>query len=116
LRLRCDLLLEWSPSPPEFFRGPGGELIIHTSTIGPHRVKLPAGHLLLYPATFVHRVEPVRRGMRLASFFWVQSLVRGNEQRALLWDLQLAIGALPKTHQGGLLRIHHTLLRRWAVI
>lgn len=113
-RLRTDLSATLFLSAPEEYDG--GELVIQTRPACTERIKLPAGHLLLYPATFVHRVEPVRRGERLASFFWIESMIRSNEERTLLWDLQLAIGALPEAHHPRLLGIYHGLLRRWAVV
>ena len=84
-------------------------------TYGVHSVKLPAGHLVLYPASSLHHVRPVVRGARLASFFWIQSLVRDDAERALLFDLDTAIqkvadhpAAVPLTG------VYHNLLRRWA--
>jgi len=96
----------------------GGELVID-DTYGPHAVKLPAGHMVLYPATSLHRVEPVTRGRRLASFSWIQSLVREDAQRTLLFDLDMAIVRLRKEHgdTGPVLTltgVYHNLLRRWA--
>lgn len=96
----------------------GGELMID-DTYGSHSVKLPAGDLVLYPATSLHRVQPVTRGARIASFFWIQSMVRDDGQRTLLFDLDLAIQRLggdvpdhPAVVQ--LTGIYHNLLRRWA--
>ncbi|MDB5413579.1 MAG: PKHD-type hydroxylase [Rubritepida sp.] len=97
----------------------GGELVVEDN-FGEHRVKLPAGHMVVYPATSLHRVMPVTRGSRLASFFWVQSMVRDDAQRALLFDLDMAIngvrGDLAAEHRGPvqLTSIYHNLLRRWA--
>lgn len=97
----------------------GGELTVEDS-YGEHRVKLPAGHAVVYPATSLHRVEPVTRGSRIASFFWIQSMVREDAQRSLLFDLDMAInglrGDLPQGHKGPvqLTSIYHNLLRRWA--
>jgi len=96
----------------------GGELVIE-DTYGAQRVKLPAGDMLLYPSASVHRVEPVTRGARLASFFWVESLVRSTEQRRLLYELDMQILALRQA-QGdtepvvGLTGTYHNLLRMWA--
>jgi PKHD-type hydroxylase len=96
----------------------GGELVIE-DTYGAQRVKLPAGDMLLYPSASVHRVEPVTRGARLASFFWVESLVRSTEQRRLLYELDMQILALRQA-QGdtepvvGLTGTYHNLLRLWA--
>lgn len=96
----------------------GGELMID-DTYGSHSVKLPAGDLVLYPATSLHRVQPVTRGARIASFFWIQSMVRDDGERTLLFDLDLAIQRLggdvpdhPSVVQ--LTGIYHNLLRRWA--
>ena len=97
----------------------GGELTVE-DTYGAHRVKLPAGSAVVYPATSLHRVEPVTRGSRLASFFWIQSMVRDDGQRALLFDLDMAInrlrGDVPADHASpvALTAVYHNLLRRWA--
>ena len=77
----------FSVAPEEY---DGGELMVE-DTYGAHSVKLPAGDMILYPATSLHRVPPVTRGARLASFFWVQSMVRDDRQRTLLFDLDMAI-------------------------
>jgi PKHD-type hydroxylase len=96
----------------------GGELVVE-DTYGAQRVKLPAGDMVLYPSASVHRVEPVTRGARLASFFWVESLVRSTEQRRLLYELDMQILALRQA-QGdtepvvGLTGTYHNLLRMWA--
>ena len=102
-------------SPSEY---DGGELMID-DTFGSHSVKLPAGDLVLYPSTSLHRVQPVTRGARIASFFWIQSMVRDDGERTLLFDLDLAIQRLggdvpnhPSLVQ--LTGIYHNLLRRWA--
>ena len=71
----------------------GGELIVE-DTYGTHRVKLPAGHMVLYPATSLHRVEPVTRGARVSSFFWIQSMIRSDGDRTMLFDLDTAIQRL----------------------
>ena len=95
----------------------GGELSIE-DTYGAHSLKLPAGHLLLYPASSLHRVEPVTRGVRLASFFWIQSLVRDDGARALLFDLDQAIQRVTAGQAAAeavaLTGVYHNLLRRWA--
>ena len=80
---------------------------------------LPAGHLLLYPSTSVHRVEPVTRGARLAAVFWIESMVRSNEQRQLLFDLDLNLVRLREQHGEsevavGLTATYHNLLRMWS--
>ncbi|MBY0511947.1 MAG: Fe2+-dependent dioxygenase [Rhodospirillaceae bacterium] len=104
-----------------FFSGPdeydGGELIIE-DTYGAKTVKLPAGHLILYPSTSLHQVTPVTRGARLCSFFWLQSMIRDNTQRALLYDMDVAIqrlGAENPTHPSviQLTGVYHNLLRQW---
>jgi PKHD-type hydroxylase len=96
----------------------GGELMID-DTYGSHSVKLPAGDLVLYPSTSLHRVQPVTRGARIASFFWIQSMVRDDGQRTLLFDLDLAIQRLSADVAGHpalvqLTGVYHNLLRRWA--
>jgi PKHD-type hydroxylase len=96
----------------------GGELVVH-DTYGEHEVKLPAGDLILYPSSSLHRVAPVTRGARLASFFWVQSMVRDDARRAMLFEMDAAIERL---RTGGadadavlrLTGVYHNLLRRWA--
>lgn len=96
----------------------GGELVVE-DTYGAHTIKLPAGHMVLYPASSLHRVQPITRGARLASFFWVQSMVRDDVERSLLFDLDSAIRRLnadtpqsPAAVQ--LTGVYHNLLRRWA--
>lgn len=96
----------------------GGELVIE-DTYGTQRVKLPAGHMILYPATSLHHVTAVTRGARLCSFFWIQSMVRDDGERRLLFELDGAIAGLNRDlpeHPSGvrLLGIYHNLLRRWA--
>lgn len=107
-----------------FFREPdeydGGELVIE-DTYGTHAVKLPAGHLVLYPSSSLHRVAPVTRGARVASFFWIQSMVRDDGQRALLFDLDTAIRTLSATQAEHpsvvqLTGVYHNLVRRWAQV
>lgn len=88
-------------------------------TFGTQRVKFPAGDLVLYPATSLHRVEPVTRGVRLASFFWTQSLVRDDGQRTLLFEMDQALQRLTQDapdHPSliALTGTYHNLLRRWA--
>jgi PKHD-type hydroxylase len=96
----------------------GGELIVQ-DTYGDHRSKFDAGDLVLYPGTSAHRVAPVTRGERLACFFWIESMVRRDDQRRLLYDLDMAILALRRS--GGdtdetikLTGCYHNLLRMWA--
>lgn len=98
----------------------GGELVVE-DTFGVHAVKLPAGHLILYPASSLHHVRPVTRGARLASFFWVQSMVRDDGERTVLFDLDMAIQRLssdtpehPSVME--LTSLYHNLLRRWAEV
>jgi PKHD-type hydroxylase len=115
-RLRTDLSATLFLSAPEEYDG--GELVID-DTYGPHSVKLPAGHLVLYPATSLHRVTPVTRGSRLASFFWVQSLVRDDAERTLLFDLDMSLIRLREQVGDNdavvaLTGLYHNLLRRWA--
>ncbi len=115
-RVRTDISATLFLSPPEDYDG--GELIVE-DTYGAKSVKLPAGHMILYPATSLHQVRPVTRGARLASFFWIQSMVREDVQRTLLFDMDNAIRLLgrdvpdhPSVVQ--LTGVYHNLLRRWA--
>ncbi len=115
-RVRTDLSATLFLSDPGDYDG--GELTIE-DTFGPHSVKLPAGDLVLYPSTFVHRVEPVTRGARVASFFWVESMVRDDGQRRLLYDVDMAILELRQAYGEiapavTLTGAYHNLLRRWA--
>lgn len=96
----------------------GGELVIE-DTYGAHAVKLPAGHMVLYPASSLHRVNAVTRGARVASFFWIQSMVREDAQRALLFDMDTAIQRLARESPDHpsviqLTGVYHNLLRTWA--
>jgi len=97
----------------------GGELVIQ-DTYGTQRVKLPAGHMVLYPSTSVHRVEPVTLGARVSCFFWVQSMVRSDEQRRLLFDLDMNLLRLRQQGESavtvGLTGTYHNLLRMWAEV
>ena len=115
-RIRTDL------SATLFFTNPdeydGGELLIE-DTYGVHSVKLPAGHLVLYPSTSLHNVRPVTRGARVASFFWLQSMIRDDGQRTLLFDMDTAIQRIARDmpdHPSAvqLTGVYHNLLRRWA--
>jgi PKHD-type hydroxylase len=115
-RVRTDISATLFLNAPDEYDG--GELVID-DTYGPHKVKLPAGHLVLYPGTSLHRVLPVTRGARLASFFWIQSLVREDAQRSLLFDLDMAIVRLRRQVGDNdqivaLTGVYHNLLRRWA--
>ncbi len=115
-RIRTDLSATLFFSAPEEYDG--GELVIE-DTYGTHDVKLPAGHLVLYPATSLHHVKPVTRGARVASFFWIQSMIRDDGERTILFDLDVAIHRLNGEAPGHpsavqLTGIYHNLLRRWA--
>jgi PKHD-type hydroxylase len=115
-RLRTDLSTTLFLSRPEEYDG--GELVVE-DTYGAHSVKLPAGDLILYPATSLHRVNPVTRGARLASFFWIQSMVRDDGRRALLFDFDMAINQVNQAvpdHAAvvALTSCYHNLLRQWA--
>ncbi len=115
-RLRTDLSTTLFLSRPDEYDG--GELVVE-DTYGVHSVKLPAGDLILYPATSLHRVNPVIRGARLASFFWIQSMVRDDGRRALLFDFDMAINQVNQAvpdHASvvALTSCYHNLLRQWA--
>ncbi|MGH9141614.1 MAG: Fe2+-dependent dioxygenase [Vicinamibacterales bacterium] len=115
-RIRTDLSATLFLSSPDEYDG--GELQIE-DTYGLHSVKLPAGDLVLYPSTSLHHVRPVTRGMRVASFFWIQSMVRDDGARTLLFDLDTAIQRVnldTPAHAAAvpLTGVYHNLLRRWA--
>ncbi|MEO9078637.1 MAG: Fe2+-dependent dioxygenase [Rhodanobacter sp.] len=114
-QLRSDISCTLFLNEPDDYDG--GELIV-SDTYGEHEVKLPAGDLIVYPSSSLHRVAPVTRGVRLASFFWVQSLIRDDGQRRLLFELDASIQTL--THSGAdtaavlqLTGVYHNLLRQW---
>jgi PKHD-type hydroxylase len=118
LRIRTDLSATLFLAEPGEYDG--GELIVEDQ-YGVHAVKLPAGHLVLYPSSSLHRVQPVTRGARLASFFWVQSMVRDDAARTMLFDLDTSIQQLtadvpdhPSVVQ--LTAVYHNLVRRWAEV
>lgn len=117
VRLRTDLSATLFLSEPEDYDG--GELLIEDA-YGAQAVKLPAGHMVLYPAKSLHQVTPITRGVRLASFFWLQSMVRDDGERALLFDLDQAVQTLAAAHgieQHEIVRltgVYHNLVRRWA--
>ena len=116
VKMRTDISATLFLSTPEEYDG--GELHVE-DTYGTHAVKLPAGDMVLYPATSLHRVTPVTRGARVASFFWIQSLVRDDAQRALLFDLDMAVVRLNETMPGhaslvSLTGCYHNLLRMWS--
>ena len=115
-QMRSDVSCTLFLNEPDDYEG--GELIISDS-YGEHDVKLPAGDLIVYPSSSLHRVAPVTRGARLASFFWVQSLVRDGEQRGMLLDLDRSIQSFTQVgaDRDNVLRLtnlYHNLLRRWA--
>ncbi|HYD13928.1 MAG TPA: Fe2+-dependent dioxygenase [Allosphingosinicella sp.] len=116
-RVRTDLSATLFLEDPDAYEG--GELVVEDN-LGANAVKLPAGHLLLYPSSSLHRVEPVTRGARVASFFWIQSMVRDDGQRTILFDLDQAVQAIAgdRGHDDGevirLTGVYHNLLRRWA--
>jgi PKHD-type hydroxylase len=115
-RIRTDLSATLFFSAPEEYDG--GELVVE-DTYGTHKVKLPAGHMILYPATSLHHVRPVMRGARVASFFWIQSMIRDDAERSLLFDLDVAIQRLNQESANHpvsvqLTGVYHNLLRRWA--
>jgi PKHD-type hydroxylase len=115
-RVRTDLSATLFLSPPDSYDG--GELIVEDGA-GERSFKLNAGDLLLYPATSVHRVTTVSRGERLAAFFWVQSMVRSGEQRALLYQLDNALRLLGRDvpdHPSlvEMMGVYHNLIRQWA--
>lgn len=114
--IRTDLSATLFLSSPEEYDG--GELVVE-DTYGVHSVKLPAGHLVLYPATSLHHVRPVTRGARVASFFWIQSMVRDDAERSILFDLDISIQRINQenaSHPSAiqLTGLYHNLLRRWA--
>jgi PKHD-type hydroxylase len=116
LRIRTDLSATLFLAEPSEYDG--GELVVE-DTYGVHTVKLPAGHMVLYPSTSLHNVRPVTRGARVASFFWIQSLVRDDGARTLLFDLDTAIQRVAaetpnSTTPVQLTAVYHNLLRRWA--
>lgn len=115
-RVRSDLSATLFLTEPSEYEG--GELVIE-DTYGSHSVKLAAGDLVLYPGTSLHHVTPVTRGARLAAFFWIQSLVRDDARRSLLWQLdqniQQVATELPESPIGPRLTgIYHNLLRLWS--
>ena len=115
-RIRTDLSATLFVTGPDEYEG--GELVVE-DTYGTHKVKLPAGHMILYPASSLHHVVPVTRGARIASFFWIQSMVRDDGERSLLFDLDMAIQKISREsadHSSAvqLTGVYHNLLRRWA--
>ena len=115
-RLRADISATLFLTPPEDYDG--GELLVE-DTYGVHSIKLAAGDMVIYPATSLHRVTPVTRGARVSSFFWVESMVRDDARRSLLFDMDMAIIRLARDtpkHEGlvSLTGCYHNLLRMWA--
>ncbi|NNM74363.1 Fe2+-dependent dioxygenase [Enterovirga aerilata] len=117
MRMRADVSTTLFLTDPADYDG--GELVIEDS-YGSHSVKLPAGDMVVYPTTSLHRVEPITRGSRWSSFFWTQSMVKDDGKRTLLYDLDLAIietrRNLPDDSRAvvALTNCYHNLLRRWA--
>ena len=116
-RVRTDLSATLFLEDPGAYEG--GELVVEDN-LGVHSARLPAGHLLLYPSSSLHRVEPVTRGARIASFFWIQSMVRDDSARTILFDLDQSIQSVAEEKGLGdpnvvrLTGIYHNLLRHWA--
>jgi len=115
-RIRTDISATLFFTQPDEYDG--GELMVE-DTYGSHSVKLPAGHMILYPATSLHHVTPVTRGTRTSSFFWIQSTIRDDGQRTILFDLDTAIQRLSGDHPDHpsavqLTGVYHNLLRQWA--
>lgn len=115
-RLRTDVSCTVFLNDPEDYDG--GELTI-ADTFGEKTVKLPAGHAVLYPGTSLHQVKPVTRGHRIACFFWIESLVRSDEQRRMLYELDMNLLAMRRRHGDSeettaLTGIYHNMLRMWA--
>ena len=116
VRIRTDVSATLFISAPDDYDG--GELTVE-DTYGEHSVKLPAGDMVIYPGTSLHNVTPITRGSRIASFFWIQSLIRDVSQRALLFDLDMAIIRLTQDHPDhpsivNLTSVYHNLLRQWS--
>lgn len=117
-RIRTDLSATIFLTNPDEYEG--GELVIE-DTYGTHAIKLPAGNMVLYPSSSLHRVEPVTKGSRIASFFWMESMIRETERRRLLFEMDMTILELRST-QGdtqaviNLTGCYHNLLRMWAEV
>ncbi|MBC3764780.1 Fe2+-dependent dioxygenase [Neptunicella marina] len=116
VKVRTDLSMTVFFCDPDEYDG--GELVIE-DTYGSHKVKLPAGDMVLYPSTSLHRVTPVTRGRRISSFFWLQSMVASDEKRSILYDMDMAIQSLRAQVQDSpeivqLTGVYHNLLRQWA--
>jgi PKHD-type hydroxylase len=118
LQIRTDISATLFISEPADYDG--GELVV-VDTYGQHSVKLPAGDMIVYPGTSLHHVTPITRGSRIASFFWIQSMVRSDTQRSLLFDLDTAIIKLSRDHPDHptvveLTSVYHNLLRQWSEV
>jgi PKHD-type hydroxylase len=119
LRIRTDLSATLFLSEPDEYDG--GELVVE-DYYGSHEVKLPAGQLVLYPATSLHTVTPITRGVRVASFFWLQSMIRDAHARSMIFDLDTAIqGLVARLGRNDaevvkLSGLYHNLIRYWAEI
>jgi PKHD-type hydroxylase len=116
IKIRTDISATLFLADPAAYEG--GELLVE-DTYGAHSAKLPAGDMVLYPSTSLHRVTPVTRGARVASFFWIESMVRDDGQRTLLFDLDTAIqrlnaAAADETARTRLIGCYHNLLRMWS--
>jgi PKHD-type hydroxylase len=116
-KVRTDISATLFLSEPASYDG--GELVVE-DVYGPHNVKLPAGHMVLYPGTSLHQVRPVTRGARVASFFWIESMVRDDAQRTLLFDIDMSIQRLIQELGPGHAQVvsltgsYHNLVRMWA--
>jgi PKHD-type hydroxylase len=118
IRIRTDVSATLFISAPEDYDG--GELVVQ-DTYGAHAVKLPAGDMIVYPGTSLHHVTPITRGSRIASFFWIQSMIRDVTKRAMLFDLDMAIIKLNQDHPQHqsiveFTNIYHNLLRQWTEV
>jgi PKHD-type hydroxylase len=118
VRIRTDVSSTLFISGPDDYDG--GELVVE-DTYGTHTVKLPAGDMIVYPATSLHHVTPITRGARIASFFWTQSMIRDESKRSLLFDMDMAIIKLSRDHPQHssvveLTAVYHNLLRQWAEV
>jgi PKHD-type hydroxylase len=119
MRMRTDVSSTLFLTPPEDYDG--GELVVH-DTYGTHHVKLPAGHMVVYPATSMHSVTPVTRGSRWGSFFWTQSMIKDDWRRTMLYDLDRSIisirSRLPDDDPAvvGLTAHYHNMIRHWSEI
>jgi len=117
-RIRTDLSATLFLTAPEDYDG--GELTVE-DTYGVHAVKLPAGQMVLYPSTSLHHVKPVTRGARVCAFFWIQSLIRDDGKRSILFDLDLGIQRISRDIPGHpsavqLTGVYNNLLRQWAEV